>query len=580
MGHNSEIYRRSFEQASQALAILSSDGRIVAANGSLLSLLGCSLDALLDKEFLSYCAPASKRSAEDDRPVDSSRSRSGEPGEAVARPLDSRHAPSGVFRIPRLPRPGERWEGEIVWNEGSGEGRSFGVTIQNLEREPHGTIGKSHSSPTHSSPLQAGTARLAASNSPSASSGGAWAGGADLFLVIISSGGDAAGGSPRSIQQRKLESLGVLASSIAHDLNNLLTGVLGHVSFLRFAANDGTIDRDSIAAIESGSRRAASLTQKILDFARGQHTETKVLNLSEVTAAGVNLIRAALPQDVTLVTAGLEQPYFVRGDESQLSQVVMNLTVNARDALPEGGTIKIVLSAMPLSDPSRCRKLGVAPGPYALLGIEDDGVGIPAEVMDRMFEPFFTTKSEHGTGLGLAIVSSIVKAHDGAVTVQSAAGAGARFEVYLPLCSSAEISECNGAPEVAAEDALPMGKERILVVDDEEAVRTIIQRSLQHLGYEVVVARNGDEALELYSQRVGAYQLIIIDMIMPRMGGDELFEKLRAIDERVPVLIASGYSSDTRTRSILQNGGLGYIQKPFAVEELAREVRRCLDLPR
>lgn len=508
------IFRRAFEHSPHAMAILSADGRITALNAAFSALAGCGASELHDRELLGFCAPAPRRDAD---------------GPPTA---ESRHSASGVFRVPRLPKPGARWDGEVHWNDGSSDPRSLELSILSLE----------------------GCAE-------------------DAFLVIALSG-DVAG--PRSMQQRKLESLGVLASSIAHDLNNLLTGVLGHISFLRFAANDGTIDRDSISAIESGSRRAASLTQKILDFARGQNAETKVLNLSEVTAAGVNLIRAALPEGVSLVTRGLDEPHYVRGDESQLSQVVMNLTVNARDALPNGGTISIALSSVPLSDPMRCRKLGVAPGPFAVLSIEDDGLGIPPEVMERMFEPFFTTKVSHGTGLGLAIVSSIVKAHDGAITVLSEAGRGARFEVYLPLSSSAELLE----EAESVEEALPTGKERILVVDDEEAVRTIIQRSLQHLGYEVVVARNGDEALNLYARQVGEFQLVIIDMIMPRMAGDELFERLRAIDVSVPVLIASGYSSDARTRAILQNGGLGFIQKPFAVEELAREVRRCLDVRR
>ena len=193
-------------------------------------------------------------------------------------------------------------------------------------------------------------------------------------------------------------------------------------------------------------------------------------------------------------------------------------------------------------------------------------------VRDRVFEPFFTTKAQHGTGLGLATVQAIVKAHRGVLSLHTAAGQGSCFEIALPSSSAVEDLIADSDDE-----ALPTGTERILVVDDEETVRTIIQRSLEHLGYEVVVASDGVEALEIYADSVDSFALVIIDMIMPKMPGDELFYRLQEQNPHVQVLIASGYASDSRTKAILDDGALAFIQKPFAVEELAQEVRQCLD---
>ncbi len=375
-----------------------------------------------------------------------------------------------------------------------------------------------------------------------------------------------------TLHQHKLESLGVLAGSVAHDLSNILTSVLGHVSFLRLSLAEQRSNDESLQAVEDGARRAASITQRILDFTRGQETSFCPVRLGDTAAAAVKLFRPSVPAGISLELDVIDPDVCVLGDEHQLGQVLMNLMVNARDALPSGGKIAIRIESLDVGPGASSVAFQLDPGRYAIIRISDTGPGIPDDVRRRIFEPFFTTKNQSGTGLGLAIVSSIVKVHQALIAVETSPDEGTTFLLFFPRCEN--------APEHSSrrdEEQIPGGSEQILVVDDEEAVRVIVQRSLEHLGYKVIVAKSGEEALSSFSREPEAFKLVIIDMIMPHMAGDELFHQLQRIHRSVPVLVASGYASDVRTRSILDHGGLGFIQKPFAVEELAREVRRCLD---
>lgn len=393
---------------------------------------------------------------------------------------------------------------------------------------------------------------------------------------------------------RKLESLGSLAGGVAHDLNNILTGVLGHVSYLRLTCPELATDGGSLLAIEDGARRAAAITQQILDFARGEPAQLRPVRLRQAIESVISLVSTTLPKNIQLQFEDASSPCDrVMGDESQLSQIVLNLLLNARDALPGGGRIELRIDRVKLTDAGQEEGLELRAGEYLRLEFADNGVGIPEAVRHRVFEPFFTTKSGSaggGTGLGLSTVLAVVKSHNGIIQLDSKEGEGSRFEIFLPLWrggSEDSTAPSGGAAQsldartrgaVSLDTAAATG-ERILVVDDEEAVRTVIRRCLEHLGYQVAVAGSGDEALACYGAG-DPFHLVILDMMMPQMSGDEVFRRLREIDQQVGVLVASGYSSDTRARKILDNGGLGFIQKPFAVEELAREVRRCLNLRR
>ncbi len=375
----------------------------------------------------------------------------------------------------------------------------------------------------------------------------------------------------------QLESLGILASSVAHDLNNILTGVLGHISYLRLALSDTQGCGDSINAIEDGARRAAGIVQNILDFSKGAKTKSGPVEIIAVVKSVLMLLSSSMPEKINIRYQPILDEIFVQGDESQFIQLIINLVINSRDAVGDSGEILIITEKIQLSEQDYANSLGITAGDYALISVSDNGQGIAKEIQDKIFEPFFTTKNKAGTGLGLSIVSSIVKSHHGSISLVSEEGKGTKFDILMPLSSPSSTKEQKQKKEIS-QTAVPHGFEKILVVDDEESVRIVVQRSLEHLGYKVFVANNGIEAIEIYNSRPQDFDLVIIDMIMPQMSGDELFEKLKEINPQVAVMLASGYSSDARARSILDHGGLGFIQKPFAIEELAQEVRRCLDI--
>jgi len=343
--------------------------------------------------------------------------------------------------------------------------------------------------------------------------------------------------------------LGHLAGGIAHDLNNILTGVLGHLSL----AKDSISDRESsLISAADGAKRACLIAGQVLDFVRGSDSKRRTLDLAEVADKVVSLLRVSLSKNIILHVDLENAP--VIANEGELSQLIMNLALNARDAMLEGGELSITLNVK---------------GRFACLSIADTGSGISAELKERIFDPFFTTKRE-GTGLGLANVKRIVRELDGEIAFSSEPGRGTIFEILLPI--SDEVLE------EASESQEPRSvSEKILVVEDEETVRIVMQRSLEHLGYTVDVAENGVEALKRFEQSPEAYQLVIVDVMMPQMAGDELFFKLRELNPTIPVLVASGYASDSRTRKMLDAGLCGYIQKPFGVDDLAAEVSRCIE---
>lgn len=375
-------------------------------------------------------------------------------------------------------------------------------------------------------------------------------------------------------RDKQLESLGMYTGSVAHDLNNVLTGILGHVSFLRLALSDSP-HFDSLIAIEDGAKRAALMTNQILEFAKGEEREFCLVDFSAVVQGALNLLEETFDEKIKLkVSQTNSSDFHVWGDESKLSQVVMNLIINARDSFDSsGGEVEVVIDLHEESSDTGLLKKG----PYVKFKVTDNGKGIPENIKSRVFDPFFTTKSSHGTGLGLATVKSIVVAHGGEVQFQSEEGLGTTFAVLFPKAEQENKSTKEESVRRDNPKKIPSGSEKILIVDDEESVRLIMQRGLEHLGYAVDVAEDGQQGVDKFVKNKGVYDLVILDMIMPKMSGEEVFSVLKEKYPELRVLISSGYSSDQRTNSILAGGGLGLIKKPFTIEELAQEVRRCLD---
>lgn len=358
--------------------------------------------------------------------------------------------------------------------------------------------------------------------------------------------------------QQQLSLLGHLAGGVAHDLNNILTGVLGHLSLLRNSSGTGAF-LASLSAAEDGAKKACATAQQILEFARGREGTKRKVELSEVIRKVVSLLRVSLPKNIQLKTK--LQKLFVLGDESELTQLLMNLAINSRDAMPNGGELSISLLTTVQED---CQLVEMV--------VADNGDGIPTSVQKRMFEPFFTTKeSGKGTGLGLSNVKRTLHRLGGSIDFNSILGQGTTFIVRLPL-SEPEV-ETVSPTEVQTAKV----NERILVVEDEDTVRLVMERSLEHLGYQVFAADSGRQALEIFQKDVNQFDLVVLDMMMPEMSGDELFFKLRELNPSVPCLIASGYASEKRTGKMISAGKCGFIQKPFGVDDLAAEVRRCID---
>ncbi|NDC38408.1 MAG: response regulator [Proteobacteria bacterium] len=378
------------------------------------------------------------------------------------------------------------------------------------------------------------------------------------------------------VRTERLQTLGMLAGGIAHDFNNVLTGVLGHVSFLKTVLPRTGPHTDSLAAIEEGARKGASMTQQILNFSKVSAEEKPTpIELGAVVKSSVRLLKGALPVGCTLECMVPEAAMQVLAPEGRITQILINLVINSRDAVPAQGKIQVFVDAT--SDPDELRRAfggaDLSSVQYARVCVQDNGHGIPEEVQRRMFEPYFSTKKAMGTGLGLATVLQTVRQYGGAITVASEVGVGTQIMVYLPMLRSAAAGAVEGGPE----EVLPAaGRERILIVDDEYPVRNVLSVSLEHLGYEVETASSGTEALEKYRQAPAGYDLVILDMIMPNMPGDRVFSELQRLDAGVQVLIISGYSSEAAVQTILDNGGLDFMAKPFTIEELSRKVRQCI----
>ena len=374
---------------------------------------------------------------------------------------------------------------------------------------------------------------------------------------------------------QRLETLGLLAGGVAHDFNNLLTGILGQLAYARSVMPAEGNHVESLAAIEEGALRAASLTQQILKFSRidGGELSTKV-DVVDVITRIATLIKSAIRADIRLSWTPLSNPLFVMASEAYLSQVIINLIVNARDAIRGRGSIDVSVDR--LCERGEIESLFGSEPPsvtYCALVVRDTGEGMDDEVKERLFEPYFTTKKEGGTGLGLSTVNSIVKQLGGAIVVHSEKNKGTEFRIVLP-----SVGEQTPQEESSSESMGPVRGhgERILIIDDEYAVRNVLGLSLSHLGYEVVTAASGLEGVEVYAEERGAFDLVILDILMPGLSGEDVFVRLQKMNPGVRVLLVSGFSSGEVVARILNDGGRDFIQKPFLIDVLSRKVRGCL----
>ncbi|OFV88040.1 MAG: hypothetical protein A2V74_07105 [Acidobacteria bacterium RBG_16_70_10] len=378
-------------------------------------------------------------------------------------------------------------------------------------------------------------------------------------------------------QAQKIEAIGQLAGGVAHDFNNILNVISGYSELALRRVDKRDPVRRYLEEIRVGASRAAGLTRQLLAFSRRQILEPIVLDVDEVLRGLESMLRRLIREDIELVTTLRAAPALVKADRGQVEQVVMNLAVNARDALPEGGRLTIETAPAELDEVFCRQHVGARPGPYVMLAVSDTGIGMDAETRSHIFEPFFTTKEPgKGTGLGLSTVYGIVKQAGGSIWVYSEPGQGATFKVYLPRAE--EVVAAPRPPTPPAEP--PGGTETILLVEDEEALRTLTRELLESLGYTVLEARHGVEALELSARLESRIDLLVTDVVMPEMSGQELAARLGDARPEMQVLFVSGYTEDGVTRHGLPAGRVAFLQKPFTSEALARRIRRLLDGPR
>ncbi|RMG66917.1 MAG: PAS domain-containing hybrid sensor histidine kinase/response regulator, partial [Calditrichaeota bacterium] len=377
-------------------------------------------------------------------------------------------------------------------------------------------------------------------------------------------------------QAQKMESIALLAGGVAHDFNNILGGILGYASFLKMKLPSDSPLHPYLDTIENGARRGAELTAQLLAFSRKSQGRSRPVQLNRVVREAHKLLRSTIDRAIS-VQLNLEEPLpTIEADETQLHQVIMNLCLNARDAIPdpEKGRIAIATRQVTLTGADQLKHIHARPGRYVVLEVSDNGIGMDEQTRQRIFEPFFTTKGKgKGTGLGLAMVYGVAKHLRGFVVVDSNPGQGSRFSVYFP---ASHKQECQASEKSSGN---LRGSESILVVDDEAPIRELFQAVLEEHGYRVQLAQDGQEALELLSNPSYRFDLIVLDMIMPRLGGRALLERLSRNNGHHRVLISSGYSNQMENLESLIKGPIAFLRKPFRVNQLLQLVRELLNKP-
>ena len=374
------------------------------------------------------------------------------------------------------------------------------------------------------------------------------------------------------LHSQKMDSIGTLAGGVAHDFNNLLTTILGYTELLKRELKDNESSSMKLTQIEKSSNRAAELTGQLLAFSRRHPTVLDVFNLNGLVTETMDMIRSTVPSSIDVRFLPEQGVPNIEADSTQIQQILINLLLNARDALGGSGTITI---STRIGEDAQAQN-GVADTAYAILEVEDNGVGIPKDVLHRIFEPFYTTKEVgKGTGLGLAMVYGIIKKHNGFIEVTSAVGEGTKFSAFLPV-----THKPLGGDEIVSRETVRELRQRdlvVMVVDDEPDLRNFCVTALGEIATKILTAGNGVEALEQFEKANRKVDLVLMDLTMPKMSGPECFQRLRAIDPDLRVLISSGYSLDIEAEKILKGKATGFLPKPYDLNQLMESVERALN---
>jgi PAS domain S-box-containing protein len=371
-------------------------------------------------------------------------------------------------------------------------------------------------------------------------------------------------------EAQKLESIGTLAGGIAHDFNNLLMGIQGYTSLMLLDINSGHPHYEKLMAIEQQVQSGAKLTRQLLGYARKGRYEVRPINLNQLVKEIAGTF-GRTRKEIAIHQELAEKQFLIEADQGQIEQVLLNLFVNAADAMPGGGVLKLRITNVSHND-MMGKLYNPKPGNYAMLTVKDTGMGMDSKTQSRIFEPFFTTKEMgRGTGLGLASAYGIIKAHGGYIEVDSEKGHGTTFSIYLPASKDKAPKEKTFSGEILK------GIETILFVDDEEHILDVGVQFLKSMGYTILAGRSGKEAIEVYAKNKDKIDMVILDMIMPDVGGGETYDNLKKINPNIKVLLSSGYSIDGQATTILERGCDGFIQKPFNIRDLSQKIREILD---
>jgi two-component system cell cycle sensor histidine kinase/response regulator CckA len=375
-------------------------------------------------------------------------------------------------------------------------------------------------------------------------------------------------------QAQKMEAVGRLAGGVAHDFNNLLTVITGYSDLLLSGKDLKDTQRTALEEIRRAAERGGALTHQLLAFSRRQPMQAREVRMNDLLMQIQKLLGRLIGEDISLVVIPAASRDTVHADAGRIEQVIMNLVVNARDAMPGGGTLTLETATVELSDQFSAKQLGVPPGPYVMLSITDTGVGMDKKTLDHVFEPFFTTKpAGRGTGLGLATAYGIIRQSGGAIHLTSEAGAGTTAWIHLPLTEP----KMNAlTPDGPAAGKLT-GAETILLVEDEARVRKLIRDVLRGRGYRVLEATRGEEAIRICAEHGGPIDLVVVDVVMPEMSGPDVVKEIRLVRPDTLVLYMSGYTDEAIVHHRIPESGAAFLAKPFMPDALSRKVREVLD---